>query len=63
MTEEAHAAATLVFYEDSAALYADQWNNPAMMSDPRARLMTIHPAPARLLDVGCGTGRDARAFS
>lgn len=54
---------TLSFYEEKAQLYAGQWNNPALMSDPRSRVMSAVPSPATVLDLGCGTGRDALAFA
>ena len=55
---------TLLFYEENAAQFA-QGTMLADMEDARSRFLNcLHclPAHAYLLDFGCGSGRDAKAF-
>lgn len=52
---------TAQFYEQHAKEYADR-TLAADMSPLRARFLARLPAGARILDAGCGSGRDLRAF-
>ena len=54
-------AATITWYDQHADTYAATTQG-IDMSVPRARFLRHLPTPARLLDVGCGSGRDALAF-
>ena len=53
--------ATLYWYERNADAYADAtWGID--LSPQRRRFMAQLPAGGRILDAGCGSGRDAHAF-
>ncbi len=55
------AAANLAYYEANAETYAKQTYH-ADLSDLYAPFLALLPRNARILDVGCGGGRDLRAF-
>lgn len=54
-------ASTLRFYEDSAAAYASSADLVAMRA-VWDRVSSSLSIPARVLDLGCGSGRDMRAL-
>lgn len=49
------------YYQDNAQQFFDQTVSVDMSELHRSFLATL-PAPARILDAGCGSGRDARCF-
>lgn len=51
--------ATLAFYEAQAAAYAARWTAPSRHLDD---FLALLPAGARILELGCGGGRDAAAM-
>src|SRR5258706_59421 len=53
---------TLAYYERHAAEYAAA-TTPISMAAFASRFAALLPAPASVLDVGCGSGRDLRALS
>jgi len=53
---------TLPYYEANASAYAAKADD-LDMAIYQARLISRLPPRARILDVGCGSGRDAAAFS
>lgn len=53
---------TLAYYDRQAKAYADQTFG-ADVSDLHVRFLAILPRNARVLDAGCGSGRDALAFA
>lgn len=55
-------AANLAYYEANAEKYAKQTYH-ADLSHLYAPFLALLPRNARILDVGCGGGRDLRAFS
>jgi SAM-dependent methyltransferase len=55
-------AETIRRYDESAEEYADRWLNPAAMAEQREFFMANLPRP-RVLDVGCGPGRDSKFFA
>lgn len=52
---------TIRFYDENAAEYFDQ-TSELDVSSLRRRFLEKLPDGARILDAGCGSGRDARAF-
>lgn len=52
---------TLQYYNDHAEQFAENTID-ADMEDIRTRFLAYLPAGAWILDFGCGTGRDAKAF-
>ena len=60
-TDVCALASTAQFYEQHAKEYADRTLS-ADMSALRMRFLAMLPAGARILDAGCGSGRDLRAF-
>ena len=52
---------TLRYYEDHAEEFTANTID-ADMKDIRSRFLTYLPEGARILDFGCGTGRDTKAF-
>lgn len=48
-------------YNEFASEYADRWLNPAAMTEQRNFFAVNLPGP-RVLDVGCGPGRDMKFF-
>ena len=52
---------TLQYYEDHAEEFTANTID-ADMQDIRGRFLSYLPAGARILDFGCGTGRDSKAF-
>ena len=52
---------TLRYYEDHAEEFTANTID-ADMKDIRSRFLTYLPEDARILDFGCGTGRDTKAF-
>lgn len=52
---------TLQYYEDHAEEFTANTIN-ADMEDIRSRFLAHLPARSRILDFGCGTGRDTKAF-
>ena len=52
---------TLQYYEDHADTFTADTIS-AEMSDARQRFLTRIPKGARILDFGCGSGRDTKAF-
>ena len=52
---------TLQFYEDNAEAFVSGTVN-ADMHEARQRFMKLLPADALILDFGCGSGRDTKAF-
>ena len=52
---------TLRYYEDHAEEFTANTID-ADMKDIRSRFLSHLPAGARILDFGCGTGRDTKAF-
>jgi len=59
---DAEMDSTLAFYETHADEYARRTLD-ADLSDVQRRFARKLPANARVLDLGCGPGRDLRAFS
>ena len=55
------ASHTLQYYEDHAEEFAANTIN-ADMEAMRGRFLAYLPEGARIMDFGCGTGRDAKAF-
>jgi len=53
--------ANLAYYEANAAMYAEQTSH-ADLSHLYEPFLSLLPQGARILDVGCGGGRDLRAF-
>ena len=49
------------FYDDHAAYYFETTRD-MNMAPLRSRFLAHVPAAGRILDAGCGTGRDSRAF-
>ena len=56
---EAFDAATLAFYDAEALAYAARWVEP---SDHLAAFLASLPTGARVLELGCGNGRDTAAM-
>lgn len=54
--------ATLDFYDDNAEEYAEKTFS-ADLSDIRKVFSSYLPANGRILDLGCGSGRDSAAFT
>lgn len=52
---------TLQYYEDNAEVFISGTVN-ADMSDARQRFLELLPVDALILDFGCGSGRDTKAF-
>ena len=52
---------TLQYYEDNAEAFISGTVN-ADMSDARKRFLKLLPENALILDFGCGSGRDTKAF-
>ena len=52
---------TLNFYEENAESFTSGTIS-ADMKDARSRFLERLPFPARILDFGCGSGRDTKAF-
>ena len=52
---------TLQYYEDNAEAFISGTVN-ADMSDARQRFLKLLPENALILDFGCGSGRDTKAF-
>ena len=52
---------TLQYYEDNAEAFISGTVN-ADMSDTRQRFLKLLPENALILDFGCGSGRDTKAF-
>ena len=52
---------TIQFYEDNAETFISGTVN-ADMHEARQRFMKLLPADALILDFGCGSGRDTKAF-
>ena len=52
---------TLQYYEDNAKAFISGTVN-ADMSDARQRFLKLLPENALILDFGCGSGRDTKAF-
>ena len=52
---------TIQYYEDHANEFAANTLN-ADMASIRSHFLTYLPAGCRILDFGCGTGRDSKAF-
>ena len=52
---------TLQYYEDNAETFISGTVN-ADMSDARQRFLKLLPENALILDFGCGSGRDTKAF-
>lgn len=56
-----HDAETLTYYTKNAVLYARRtWCLD--VEEPRRRFVALLPEQARILDAGCGSGRDTLAF-
>jgi SAM-dependent methyltransferase len=53
---------TVRYYDKNAAAYFDETAH-LDMSDLRRRFTDLLPEGARILDAGCGSGRDSRAFA
>lgn len=60
-TEPDKADLTLQYYEEHAAEFAANTID-ADMEEIRSRFLARLPESARILDFGCGTGRDTKAF-
>ena len=54
-------AETLLYYEKNAEFFTDTTFN-ADMRDVRSRFLEELPEGAYILDLGCGSGRDTKAF-
>lgn len=54
-------AETLRYYEDHADSFIDSTID-VNMEELRSRFLSVLPEEARILDLGCGSGRDAKAF-
>lgn len=52
---------TLLYYQENADSFV-QGTLSADMSDLRSRFLRLLPPGGRILDLGCGSGRDSRAF-
>ncbi len=52
---------TLQYYEENAAGFASNTVS-ADMEDARRRFLNLLPEKAHILDFGCGSGRDTKAF-
>lgn len=52
---------TIQYYEENADLYISG-TQKADMKNARRRFLECLPQQARILDFGCGSGRDAKAF-
>ena len=61
IAEQNNADPTLRYYEDHAEEFTANTID-ADMKDIRSRFLSHLPAGARILDFGCGTGRDTKAF-
>ena len=61
IAEQNEADSTLRYYEDHAEEFTANTID-ADMKDIRSRFLTYLPEDARILDFGCGTGRDTKAF-
>lgn len=59
--EQDEANFTIQYYEDHADEFAANTLN-ADMASIRSRFLAYLPAGCRILDFGCGTGRDSKAF-
>lgn len=60
-TDATAGLANLAYYEANAATYAEQTLH-ADLSHLYAPFLSLLPRSARILDVGCGGGRDLKAF-
>jgi len=58
---EGPARRTIRWYDQSAEDYAE-WTRGIDLSGLRGRFLAHVPEGGRILDVGCGAGRDAKAF-
>jgi ubiquinone/menaquinone biosynthesis C-methylase UbiE len=65
--EPRHVLSTRRFFDREAATWANQYRSGGHMADRIARFLGVVGercrAPARILDVGCGSGEIARAFA
>ena len=61
IAEQNEADSTLRYYEDHAEEFTANTID-ADMKDIRSRFLAHLPEGARILDFGCGTGRDTKAF-
>lgn len=59
--EKNDAADTIQYYEDHAEEFAANTMN-ADMKELRSRFLSYLPSGAHIMDFGCGTGRDTKAF-
>lgn len=58
---EGRVERTIQWYDRKAEDYAE-WTRGIDLSDLRERFLSRVPEGGRILDVGCGAGRDAKAF-
>ncbi|MEY9943802.1 HAD superfamily hydrolase (TIGR01509 family) [Kitasatospora sp. GAS1066B] len=57
------AAAGTAGYQDEAAVLVEQYESVSFAQVHHGRLHLLPPAPARVLDLGAGSGRDAAALA
>ena len=60
-SEKNAADTTILYYEEHAEEFTTNTIN-ADMTSIRSRFLTYLPTGCRILDFGCGTGRDSKAF-